>query len=93
MLSIAPGREERLAIVTEALLAHATLDVPDISCGHCVQTVTGALTPLAGVEEVSVDLPGKTVAVAYDPRRVTLERIQEVLAAEDYPVAAVRRSS
>jgi copper chaperone len=72
---------------------HVTLSVPEISCDHCVQTVTRALTPLAGVAEVSVDLPAKTVDVAYDPQRVTLERIQEVLADEDYPVASVRGSA
>jgi copper chaperone CopZ len=52
-----------------------------------VQTVTGALTPLDGVEEVAVDLPARTVQIAYDPHRVTLERIREVLADEAYPVA------
>ena len=78
--------------MTEVPLAHVTLNVPDISCAHCVQTVTSALTPLAGVAEVSVDLPEKTVSIAYDPQRVTLERIQDVLADEDYPVASVRRS-
>ena len=62
--------------MTEVPLAHVTLNVPDISCAHCVQTVTSVLTPLAGVAEVSVDLPEKTVSIAYDPQRVTLEVVE-----------------
>ena len=74
-------------------VARVALTVPDMTCGHCVQTVSGALEPLPGVEDVSVDLPSKTVAVSYDPHRVSLEQIRLVLAEEDYPVAAVRRGS
>jgi copper chaperone CopZ len=73
--------------VTETTRAETTLSVPDISCAHCAQTVTDALTPLAGVEQVTVDIPGKSVRVAYDPARVDIERMAAALAAEDYPVA------
>jgi copper chaperone len=76
--------------MAEMSLAQVELTVPDMSCDHCVRTVTQALTPLEGVVDVSVDLPSKTIAVAYDPQRVTLERMREVLADEDYPVAAER---
>lgn len=73
--------------MTEATLARTVLTVPDMSCDHCVRTVTDTLVPLAGIADVSVDLAGKTVRVAYDPARVSLAQISEALAAEDYPVA------
>lgn len=79
--------------MAETALVRAALSVPDISCAHCVQTVTGALAPLGGVADVSVDLPTKTVQVAFDPRRVSLKRISEVLAEEAYPVASERIAS
>jgi copper chaperone CopZ len=79
--------------MAEASLPRVTLTIPDMSCAHCVQTVSGALEPLDGVAEVSVDLPGKTATVSYDPARVTLEQMREVLADEDYPVSAVREAS
>src|SRR5690242_6334711 len=44
-------------------MSQAVLSVPDISCEHCARTVTNALTPLAGVENVSVDIPSKSVTV------------------------------
>ena len=37
--------------------------VPDMSCGHCVATVTKAIKTLDAAAEVKVDLAGKTVTV------------------------------
>jgi copper chaperone CopZ len=51
--------------------------------------VTNALTPLAGVRDVCVDVPGKRVRVTYDESVVTVERMKQVLQSEDYPVASV----
>jgi copper chaperone len=75
--------------MTDTHLAHVVLTAPDISCPHCVQTVTETLGPLAGITDVAVDLGSKTVQVAYDPTRITLEAMGDVLASEDYPVAVV----
>ena len=36
-----------------------TLSVPDMSCGHCKQSVEAALSPIAS--RVEVDLPGRKV--------------------------------
>jgi copper chaperone len=65
------------------------LTVPDISCGHCEATVKGALAPVPGVCSVRVDIPTKQVTVEYDATQVDVERFKELLAEEDYPVAAV----
>ncbi len=37
--------------------------VPDMSCGHCEKAVIEAITPVAGVESVRVDLEKKLVTV------------------------------
>lgn len=37
--------------------------VPDMSCGHCTDTVASALEAVAGVEEAQVSLEQKTVKV------------------------------
>ena len=37
--------------------------VPDMSCGHCEKTVIEAISPVAGVESVRVDLETKLVTV------------------------------
>lgn len=38
--------------------------VEDMTCGHCVQTITGALNTLDPAAKVAIDLPGKVVEVA-----------------------------
>ncbi len=40
-----------------------SLKVPDISCGHCVAAVRGALETIEGVEEVHISLEARTVLV------------------------------
>ncbi|MEA2598235.1 MAG: copper chaperone [Thermomicrobiales bacterium] len=68
-------------------MVQTVLSVPDISCEHCARTVTNALSPLAGVERVAVDIPAKQVTVEYDPARVDVAKMSVVLAEVDYPVA------
>ena len=70
-------------------MATTVLTVPDISCEHCVRTVTETLTPLEGVQTVNVDIPTKQVRVEFDESRVDVEQLQAALAEEDYPVASV----
>jgi copper chaperone len=70
-------------------MATAVLNVPDISCEHCERTITNALTPVAGVRTVNVDIPGRQVRVEYDESQVNIDRMKDVLQDEDYPVESV----
>ena len=63
-----------------------TLVAPDISCQHCQHAIEGALGQIAGVSSVKVDIPTKTVHVDYDPQRLTLQKIEEVLDDVGYTV-------
>lgn len=63
------------------------LSVPDVSCGHCVRTVNGALGALQGVELVETDVPTKSVHVRYNASQVELENIEAALDDAGYPVA------
>ncbi len=65
------------------------LVVPDISCQHCERAITQALTPLAGVRSVRVDIPHRQVTVDFDEASIGLDRITEVLRDEEYPVQSV----
>ena len=70
-------------------MATTVLTVPDISCEHCVRSVTNALTPVDGVKQVSIDIPTKQVTVEFDQSQVNVDKMKEILAEEDYPVASV----
>ena len=70
-------------------MATAVLNVPNIACEHCQRTIMNALTPVAGVRRVHVDIPTQRVQVEYDETRVDLERVKAILEEEDYPVTSV----
>ena len=44
----------------------STYTVSGMTCGHCVQAVSGELTKLPGVTDVTVDLASGTVTVTSD---------------------------
>ena len=70
-------------------MTKTVLNVPSMSCGHCASTITTALTPVAGVGQVRVDLPAKQVSVEYDETQTGVERIKAALQAVNYPVVSV----
>ena len=44
-----------------------TYTVEGMTCGHCVSAVTGEVTKVPGVSDVTVDLDAKTVTVTGEP--------------------------
>ena len=49
---------------TESTAPALTYTVADMSCGHCKAAVTEAVSEVAGVESVYVDLDAKRVVVS-----------------------------
>ena len=70
-------------------MSKVVLDVPEISCEHCSQTITNVLKPQAGVQKVQVDVPTHKVHLEYDEGKISLERVKKILEDEEYPVEAV----
>jgi copper chaperone len=70
-------------------MATTVLNVPDISCEHCEHTITGALTPVAGIRTVNVDIPARQVHVDFDEAVVNLNMLKDILKEEEYPVESV----
>lgn len=64
-----------------------TLNIPTMSCQHCVQTITRTLTDLPGTQNVQVDLATKTARLTTDAETLPLSRIETSLAEAGYPVA------
>jgi copper chaperone len=64
-----------------------TLVAPDISCDHCKHTIETELATLAGVEQVQVEPPAKTVHVVYDEAVVSEPAIRSRLDEVGYPAA------
>jgi copper ion binding protein len=64
-----------------------TLNVPDISCGHCKSSIEGAVGELAGVDKVEVTIDARTVDVAFDDTTVDQAAIVDAIEGVGYEVA------
>ncbi len=61
-----------------------TLNVPDISCGHCVATIKRELSPMAGVQKVDGDPGRKQVTVTVSSPEVW-PKVEKALDEIGYP--------
>lgn len=63
-----------------------TISVPEIHCEHCKVSIEGALTPIAGVQQATVDIPGRAVTVTYDEASVDRDRLVDAIEQQGYEV-------
>jgi len=63
-----------------------TLNIPNISCGHCVNSIKNELSDLDGVQRVDGDPDSKSVSVEWDAP-ASLESIKALLQEINYPAA------
>jgi copper chaperone len=61
-----------------------TLKVKGMSCGHCVQAVTGALENVDGVTGAEVDLQRGWAQVVFDEMRATPAQLVGAVMDEGY---------
>ncbi len=61
-----------------------TLSIPNISCGHCVNTIKNELLEIDGVSSVDGDPEARQVTVAFDSP-ATIDKIRQALKEIDYP--------
>ena len=64
-----------------------TLNVPDISCGHCKSSIEGAVSELTGVDKVEVTIDARTVDISFDEATVDQAAIESAIEGVGYEVA------
>ncbi len=67
-------------------MKQATLNVPGMSCGSCVNKIEGNVGKVNGVESVKVQLMERKVAVRFNESVVDLEEIKSVIKDSGYEV-------
>jgi len=72
-------------------MTQVKLSVPDISCAHCEKTILEALRGKPGVQAVAVSVPNKSVLLKYDESTLSLDKVEEILDEEGYPVESAQR--
>jgi len=61
-----------------------TYNIPNISCGHCVHTITTELGDLEGIKSVEANHETKTATVIFD-NPANESSIKNILAEINYP--------
>jgi copper chaperone len=59
---------------------------PDIHCEGCANAIKRSVGALPGVQKVEVDIPGKNVAVQYNPAQLSDLDIRARLEKAGFPV-------
>ena len=62
-------------------------EVKDMTCGHCVSTITKAVTSVDAGARVTVDLPSHRVDI--EPAAADAGRLQAAIAAAGYTPVAI----
>ncbi|WMT41338.1 copper chaperone CopZ [Paenibacillus sp. D2_2] len=65
-------------------MQNVLLNVKGMSCGHCVNSVEGALKEIGA--QGKVDLKKGTVAVEFDDSKLSLDNIKEAIEDQGYDV-------
>lgn len=65
-------------------MQNVTLKVEGMSCGHCVNSVEGALRELGA--KGNVDLSSGKVVVEFDESKLSLDAIKEAIEEQGYSV-------
>lgn len=68
-------------------MSEKTVQVPNISCGHCVKTIERELGGLNGVRAVTAHQDSKDVHVEWDDRLTSWEALRRHLEEIHYPAA------
>ena len=64
-----------------------TVNVPNISCGHCTMTIEREVGELGGVQSVTADRESKNVTISWDPETTDWVVIEEHMKEIDFPPA------
>ena len=64
-----------------------TVNVPNISCGHCVMTIEQEAGEVGGVESVKAEKETKNVTISWDPDATDWVVIEDTMKEINFPPA------
>lgn len=71
----------------------ATLSIPTMHCAMCPVTVKAALSKVAGVSQVRVNLDKRQAVVTFDDAKTTVQQLTEATKDAGYPARVVASRS
>ena len=69
-------------------MKNRTVQVPNISCGHCVATIEREVTEIEGVLSVAGRHETRDVTISWNSEKTSWQEIEEVMRQINYPTAA-----
>lgn len=67
-------------------MTKVSLQVPEVHCDHCKNSIEGAVSKIEGVENVEVAIAEATVEVDFDESNVNLDSIKSAIEEQGYAV-------
>ena len=67
-------------------MTHVQLMVPEVHCDNCKTSLEGAVSALAGVDNVEVTITDATIDVTYQDETVELDSIKKAIEEQGYAV-------
>jgi len=64
-----------------------TVNVPNISCGHCTMTIEREVGELGGVDSVKAEQETKNVTISWDPDATDWVVIEDTMKEINFPPA------
>lgn len=68
-----------------------SIATPTIQCDMCVETITTAVTGVAGVDSVGVDLSARVTVVRYATTTVTQAQVEDAIVSAGYDANGKKR--
>ena len=68
-------------------MSEKTVNVPNISCGHCVKTIEREVGELEGIEGVKAEQDSRNVTISWDPETTDWVVIENHMKDINYPPA------
>ena len=69
-------------------MTNKTVNVPNISCGHCVATIEREVSKVDGVSEVKAEQSSRNVTITWDPDTTDWVVIEDLMTEINYPPVA-----
>ncbi len=63
-----------------------TISVPEIHCDNCKNSIEGALQPLDGVSDATVDIANRNVTVNFDEDHIAAAQLVDAIEEQGYEV-------
>ena len=68
-------------------MEHIVIGITGMSCQKCVQSITGVLQALPGVEQVEVSLEAGQANLAYDPAQASVDSFRDAIEGAGFDVS------